>query len=569
MNQSKMIFEDFPYERPDMQDFERRFLDKLARFDSAAQAELHLRLFSELNDMRTAFLSMYNICHIRHTADTRHAFYEKENDFFDQHMPAYQALTNKFYEALLRSSFRAEIENRWGQQIFVIAELSLKTLMPQVLEDLQEENRLSSEYVKLKAGARITFRGNDYNLSSIHKLELSPDRNIRREASEAKWSFFVDHSESIEQIFGHLVKTRHSIARKLGFDGFVQLGYDRLLRADYGPDQVAAFRQQILEYVVPVATELYERQRRRLGIRELYYYDEEFQFNSGNPEPKGDPEWIIGNAALMYSELSAETKAFFEFMRSRHLMDLETRPGKATGGYCTFIGKYKAPFIFSNFNGTSGDIDVLTHEAGHAFQVYASRAIGINEYQWPTLEACEIHSMSMEFFTWPWMKLFFKDETAKYHFAHLANALFFMPYGVAIDEFQHFVYENPEVDNRTRNAVWREIERRYLPHRHYAGFDFLEEGGFWQKQSHLFSTPFYYIDYVLAQVCALQFWLRSQHDREEAWNDYLRLCRAGGSMSFLELVELAGLKSPFGDGVVATVVEGARKWLDQVKDTLY
>jgi M3 family oligoendopeptidase len=254
-------------------------------------------------------------------------------------------------------------------------------------------------------------------------------------------------------------------------------------------------------------------------------------------------------------------------MLENNLLDLVSKKGKAGGGYCTYIENYKAPFIFSNFNGTSGDIDVLTHEAGHAFQVYESRHYEIPEYNWPTYEACEIHSMSMEFFTWPWMKLFFEEDAEKYYFSHLSSALLFLPYGVSVDEFQHFVYEHPESSPTERKAAWREIERKYLPHRDYEENDYLEHGGFWQRQAHIYNSPFYYIDYTLAQICALQFWKRSRENRQEAWGDYVHLCRQGGSKSFLQLVETANLTSPFADGCVKGVIDEVHAWLDEVDDT--
>ncbi len=564
-----MKFEDFTYRRPAMETFTAKFKELLAGFSQAADFASQSRYFASINDMRTEFMSMYNICHIRHTMDTADSFYEAENNFFDREMPNFEALSNLFYRALLESPFRSDLEARWGRQIFNIAEMSQRTFRPEILSDLQQENQLSSEYTKIKATARIEFEGQTYNLSSIYREEVAPDRSRRRAAAEAKWAFYTEHAEAIESLYDQLVETRHRIARKLGFDNFTGLGYARMQRSDYDAEMVAAFREQIAREVVPVATELYERQRRRLGLDRLLYYDEDFRFASGNAEPKGNPRWIISNAHRMYSDLSPETRSFFEYLDGSNLMDLETRPGKATGGYCTYIGTHRAPFIFSNFNGTSGDIDVLTHEAGHAFQVFSSRDHGINEYHWPTLEACEIHSMSMEFFTWPWMELFFAADTEKYKFAHLAGAIRFMPYGVAVDEFQHFVYENPGASPAQRNEAWKAIEEKYLPHRDYDGHPFLESGGFWQKQSHIFSVPFYYIDYVLAQVCALQFWQRDQCDHQAAWSDYLRLCQAGGSLSFLELVDLANLRSPFEAGSVAGVVKEVKAWLDQVDDTSF
>src|SRR5690606_10368746 len=296
------------------------------------------------------------------------------------------------------------------------------------------------------------------------------------------------------------------------------------------------------------------------------YYDESFSFKSGNPVPKGDPEWIIENGKKMYKELSEETNEFFTYMIHSNLMDLVAKKGKAGGGYCTYISEYQAPFIFSNFNGTSGDIDVLTHEAGHAFQVYSSRHFEVPEYNWPTYEAAEIHSMSMEFFTWPWMELFFKEDTDKYKFSHLSEALLFLPYGVAVDEFQHFVYENPNVSPAERNKAWREIEKKYLPYRDYDGNEYLEKGGFWQRQSHIYNDPFYYIDYTLAQICAFQFWKKSRENHEEAWADYIHLCKQGGSKPFTELIKVANLLSPFEEGTVESVVGEIDTWLNSIDD---
>ena len=563
---SALKFDDFKYQRPKMEVFSTDFNKLIELFKVAGTFDEQNQLFEQINDKRQEFSSMYNLCSIRHTINTKDQFYEEENNFFDANTPTFSELVNSFYRALLASPFRDQLQEKWGKQLFIIAELSIKTFQPTILDDLKEENRLSSEYVKLKASATINFRGNEYNLSSLAPFEQSEDRATRKEATEAKWAYYQKHTEQIESIFHQQVKVRNRIAQKLGYKNFVELGYARMLRSDYTPEMVANYRKQIKEYIVPITQELYERQQKRLGLDQLKYYDLNFKFPTGNPKPKGDPDWIVDNASTMYSELSPDTDAFFKFMRNNDLMNLVNKEGKATGGYCTYIDKYKAPYIFSNFNGTSGDIDVLTHEAGHAFQVYSSRDLGIKEYNWPTYEACEIHSMSMEFFTWPWMKLFFKEDIDKYKFAHLSGAVLFLPYGVAVDEFQHFVYENPDVSPQERNKAWRDIEKKYLPHLDYDENTHLEEGRFWQRQSHIFNSPFYYIDYTLAQVCAFQFWKKDQEDHDAAWADYLRLCKVGGSQSFLDLVQLANLKSPFDDGCVESVVQVIKSWLDNIDD---
>jgi M3 family oligoendopeptidase len=558
-----MKFNDYSYQRPDLQSFKSNFQEGLDKFINASNAELQANLIQELNALRVEFDSMATICSIRHSVDTNDKFYETENQFFDEHYPETAELINDYYRALLKSPFRNELETRFGKQVFVLAELSLKTFEPEILQDMKDENKEGTAYNQLKARAKIEFRGQTYNLSSISPLELDPDRATRKEAQDAKWKFFEDNAAEVEGIYDRLVNLRHGMSNKLGFKNYIPLGYARMRRSDYGPEQLVVFRKQILEHIVPIATELYKKQAERIGLEKLEYYDLALGFPDGNPTPKGEAPWMEEQAGKMYSELSTETDEFYRYMFDNGLMDNSAKDGKMTGGYCTFIGKHQSPFIFSNFNGTSHDVTVLTHEAGHAFQCYAtSRNQNLYEYLWPTYEACEIHSMSMEFFTWPWMQLFFKEDTDKFMYEHLSGAVQFLPYGVAVDEFQHIVYENPDMSPAERNKAWRDLEKKYLPHRTYEGNEFLENGGFWHRQSHIFTSPFYYIDYVLAQICAFQFWKRSLEDKENAWKDYVNLCKAGGSKSFLDLVKLAGLKSPFDEGTVEWAVQPIKDFFE-------
>lgn len=563
-------FSDFEYQRPDTETFKKEFSQHLEAFKAAKDSATQREAILILNQLRSDFDSMYSLASVRHSIDANNTFYEEENTFFDTNYPTLTEYINDYFRALLAVENRAELEATFGKQLFVIAEMRLKTFEPAIVSLLQEENKLDSQYRKIKAQAVIEFEGKEYNLSSIGALVLSEDRAVRRLASEAKWKFYAEKAPKIEEIYHELVQIRHKMATTLGYKNYIELGYARMLRSDYNADMVANFRKQIHEHIVPITTQLLARQKKRLDLEQLKYYDEEFKFPSGNPKPKGSPDWMENQARQMYQELSPETDRFFRFMSDNELMDLVSKDGKQTGGYCTFLNKFKAPFIFSNFNGTAHDITVLTHEAGHAFQAYStSKNTQVYDYLWPTYEACEIHSMSMEFFTWPWMELFFKEDTEKFKFSHLAGALSFLPYGVAIDEFQHVVYENPSMTPQERNLAWRAIEKKYLPHRDYDDNTFLEAGGFWQRQSHLFGMPFYYIDYVLAQICAFQFWQRSLDNKEEAWKDYIKLCDIGGSKSFLQLLDVGNLQSPFEDGCLAEVVKPIQEYLAQVDDSAF
>lgn len=563
-------FSDFEYQRPDTENFKKEFSQHLEAFKTADNLDTQKEAILALNQLRSNFDSMYSLASVRHSIDTTNEFYEKENEFFDTNYPTLTTYINDYFRALLEVENRGELEAIFGKQLFTIAELRLKTFEPAIISLLQEENKLDSQYRKIKAQAIIEFEGKEYNLSSIGALELSKDRATRQKANAAKWQFYAENASKIEGIYHELVQIRHKMATTLGYKNYIELGYARMLRSDYNAEMVANFRHQIKEHIVPIASQLLERQKKRLGLEEMKHYDEDFKFPSGNPKPKGSPAWMEDQARQMYQELSSETDQFFRFMSDNELMDLVAKDGKQTGGYCTFLNKFKAPFIFSNFNGTAHDITVLTHEAGHAFQAYStSNHTQVYDYLWPTYEACEIHSMSMEFFTWPWMQLFFKEDTEKFKFSHLAGSISFLPYGVAIDEFQHVVYEHPEMSPEERNQAWRTIEKKYLPHRDYDGNIFLEEGGFWQRQSHLFGMPFYYIDYVLAQICAFQFWKRSLEDKEAAWKDYLKLCKIGGSKSFLQLLEVGNLQSPFENGCLAEVVKPIQEYLAQVDDSKF
>ncbi|MFK7908655.1 MAG: M3 family oligoendopeptidase [Chitinophagales bacterium] len=562
-----MKFSEFLYERPNYQSVATQFNQWLDKFQEAESVVEQSTAIEGINDLRNNFQTMFSIASTRHNIDTKDEKYIEEQSFVDRERPAFSALTNRYYSALVNSKYRKELEEKWGNQLFVIANLSLKSFDESIIGLLQEENRLTTEYKKILASAEIPFEGKTRNLSGFGAFFNSKDRAMRIKVRKTYYGFFEEHQHTLDDIYDQLVKLRHKMAKALGFNNFVEMGYARMKRSDYTSKEVAHYRAMVQKHVVPLANKLRKRQQKRLGLKEFYYFDESLQFNTGNPVPKGDAEWIVANAEKMYAELSPETNDFFQFMKNNELMDLVNRKGKAGGGYCTIFKKFKSPFIFSNFNGTSGDIKVLTHEAGHAFQGYSSMDKAAPEYTFPTMEAAEIHSMSMEFMTWDWMDYFFEEDADKFKFAHLNRAITFLPYGVAVDEFQHFVYENPEVSPEERNNAWRRIEQKYLPHRIYNDIPFLESGRFWQQQRHIYKSPFYYIDYTLAQVCALQFWKRYNEDSKQAMEDYTRLCKAGGSQSFLNLVKLAKLRSPFEETTLVEVMAEAEAWLEKVDDT--
>lgn len=563
-----MKFSEYKYERPNYDIIKKSFLELVEKIKNSTNYEEQYKYIMELNKIRKHIETMSSIASIRNSINTADEFYEKETEYWDEHAPLYEELNSDFYKVLIDSKFKEEIKKDFSEQFYKICEYSLKAFSPSIIGDLQKENKLMSKYTKLLASAKINFKGEELNLSGLYKYMLSDNREEREDASKAYYKYFEENEEKFDDIYDRLVKIRHNIAKKLGFDNFVELGYIRMDRTDYNPDMVVNLRKQILEFIVPFCNKLYEHQANRLNLDKLTYMDENIEFIDGNANIKGDSKYIIENGIKMYNELSKETKEFFDFMLENDLMDLETKHNKSAGGYCTYIPEYKAPFIFSNFNGTSEDMDVLTHEAGHAFQLYMSRYIEMQEINFPTLDSCEIHSMSMEFITYPWMDLFFKGDTNKYKFAHLCSAIKFLPYGVVVDEFQHIIYENPNMSKDERKKVWRELEKKYLPHRDYDGCEILEKGCWWFKQGHIFKDPFYYIDYVLAQICAFQFLKKMNENKEEGWKDYLRICEIGGTKSFLQIVKIGNLISPFEDKCIESIINNLEENISKFEENL-
>lgn len=559
-----MKFQEFVYQRPDivgMAEQIEAITDQLKNASIAKEAEQLIRQIEKITD---DYDTMESICYIRNTINTVDEFYEKEVDFLNENDPVLKKAVTAFQKVVLDCPFRKELEEVFSKQYFTIMELRMKSFSECIMEDLIAESKLCTKYAKLLASAKIEFDGKVNNLSQMTVYTNSVHRETRIAAYQKIAEFMTTIEDEVDSIYDQLVHVRDTMAKKMGYKNYVDFGYIRLGRSDYDSEKVANYRKQVLTSVVPMAKEIIENQAKRLGLSDFSFYDIALFYPDGNPNHEKTKEELVEAAYQFYSQLSKETKEFFSYMCDHELMDLETKPNKAGGGYCTMIPNYKAPFIFSNFNGSMGDVDVLTHEAGHAFQIYtASKVLPSSSIYWPTLEACEIHSMSMEFFAHPYMNLFFKHDADKYRLKHLSEAITFIPYGVCVDEFQHFVYEHPEASCKERKEMWHKLEQKYTPWKNYAGMDYYERGNFWQRQSHIFQNAFYYIDYTLAQVCAFQFYILDQKNHQEAWKRYLALCKLGGSKSFLNLLQAVGLSNPFEDGCLESIMNQLRPLLER------
>lgn len=556
-----MKFSQIPYTRPDVAELTADGAAIAAAVKNAKSASEVMEQYNKYKELYKNIYTVSALVYIRHTIDTRDEFYDKEQGFIDENSPIFAKLEIDFYREMVNSQHRAELEKELGELWFTNAELKLKGFDDKIIAEMQKENALCTKYNKLLASARLDFDGKKLNLSQLRAYQLSPDREVRKAAYAKRTEFFAENEKELDEIFDDLVKLRHEMAQKLGYKTYTELGYVLMQRNSYDAVAVKRFRDQVKKVLVPFLQKVHEQRRKDLGVDSLKFYDEEIYFADGNPTPKGTPEEMFDAGKKMYDELSAETKEFFDFMLENELFDVLAKEGKSGGGYCHRLPDYGSPFIFANFNGTSEDVDVLTHECGHALAAYMARNIEIVEYQEYTYDVAEIHSMAMEFFTGDWMKLYFKEETDKFLYMQLASALAFIPYGCTVDEFQHIVYENPDMTPAERKAVWQKLELEYKPHLDYDGDEFFAKGGMWQRQAHIYERPFYYIDYCLAQTCAIQYRIWMESNTVAAWKSYIDLLKKAGTRKLTDLIAEAGLNSPFDNGSIETLKNGVEELL--------
>lgn len=517
--------------------------------------------FSRWDRTRRTWKSFANLTRLRYTQDTRDDARRDAQRDLDRRTPALTALETSAKRRFLASDSRAMLVDEIGAQAFALWDADVTTFQPAIVDDLVREADLTRSYTEVLATAEATLAGERVSLGALGVHLQDPDRETRHAAERARWNAFEERAEALDAIFDELVRVRDRMARTLGFSSYTELGYKRMRRVDYGPADVAAYRDEIARVVVPFAGELVRAGAAAAGIERAYIWDETTLGVQRRIAPLGDRAWILEQTRGAFYALDPALGSFVETLLENGMLDVDSRPGKALGAYCTNFPTRREPFVFANFNGTRGDIKTLVHELGHAFQAYRSRDAIAVDYLTPTYESAEIHSMALEFLSWPQMERYFGSDASHYRREHLQDAMLFLPYGAAVDHFQHLVYAHPGATPRERHEMWREMERRYLPWRAYGDLAFPAKGGLWQEKRHIFVAPFYYIDYTLALCCALQLRQRSNDDVRATFETYVTLCGRGGEAPFRTLVRDAGLRSPFESGALEDIVTSARATL--------
>lgn len=545
-----MKVSELPYRRVTLEEIRRVMENVIARIRDAQSVEEILKAREDYLAMNLEIYTNFALANMRYTLNTVDEFYVAENDYYDEIGPAAENYGVAYASALLDSPFRAELEKALSPVLFRSMEVQRKAMSQEIIEDMVEENKLVREYSDLMSGMEFTFRGETMPRAMLMKYAKDEDRETRRECYEVLGRGLEAHKAELDGIYDRLVHVRDRMAKKMGYKNFVELGYYRMGRLCYDEEMVRVFRENVRRDIAPVVSRLRTENARRLGIEDYKLYDDGVIIPGGDPKPSGKEE-IFAAAKEMYHAMGEETGAFIDLMLENEAFDVDSRKNKWGGGYCTYFPKFKQPFILANFNGTAGDVDVVTHEAGHALNAFltADNRFAL-ELGCGGMETAETHSMSMEFFAWPYMEKFFGEDAEKYKYMHALESFSFIPYGTIVDAFQHIVYENPDMTPEERDAAWLELEKQFRPHISVEGMPYLEKGTRWQYQMHIYEMPFYYIDYCLAQTAALHFLLASREDYADAFARYLRLSKQGGERVWTDLLTEAGFPSPFEPGAL-------------------
>ena len=559
-----MKFNEMTYTRPDIGALLARCKELAAKAAAAPDGDALVRLYYEQSEAFAEYNTAANLANIHYTCDTRDAYWKAEQDFFDANGPAVTNASVEISRAFLANPHVDALTEKFGTTCVAGMKNAILSMDDRTVELQQQFNALVSRYQQIYGGALVELDGKQLTIPQLGPYKEDLDPAVRRAAYEAEAGYFDAHRTELDELYGQIVQNLNAQARVMGYHDYSELSYVRMNRIGYGPEEIRKFRDQVANDVVPQLQKVMALRAKRTGIARPTFTDLPIMFKDGNPKPIPGYKARMDAARTMYHELSPETAEFIDFMQDNELFDVESRPGKMSGGYMTSLPSYKAPFIFANWNDTSGDVDVLTHECGHAFEGYvAERDPAIPaDLECPGMESAEIHSMAMEFLTAPWHHLLFGRDTDKYALLHAEDSFVFLAYGCEVDEFQHIMYQNPDLTPDERNAEWLKLEKKYRPWIDFDNLPFYGRGAGWQRQLHIYECPFYYIDYCLSTMAALQFFLLSLTDHKDAWARYLRLVRRAGTASYTELLETAGLKVPFEEGSIKGIAQQMTDWLE-------
>jgi len=417
------------------------------------------------------------------------------------------------------------------------------------------QTELVTEAQTINGAMTVEFEGEERTFPQMSKYLESNDRSQRQAAWVAMSARRMEDSERLSEIFDELVSIRHQMATNSGFESYTQYMFRAMHRFDYTIEDCLEFHDSVESVCMPILKKINKDRRDGLGIGELSPWDVNEKGGSGPDIHGREPlrpfetvDEMVEKLSEMFHEISSDLGGKFDKLVEMDTLDLDTRKGKAPGGYQYYLEKSRVPFIFMNAAGLQGDLETMIHEAGHAFHsLYCGHLELIDERDYP-IEFAEVASMSMELLTQPWWDKFYESEEAdRARRSHLEGVAFLLPWIATIDSFQHWIYANPGHSREERAEVWLSIRDKFGSEMDWTGHtDFRELS--WQQQGHLFGVPFYYIEYGIAQLGSLQLWKTQMSDPQKALDDYANAMSLGNTRTLPDLFSAADLELGFNEG---------------------
>ncbi len=513
--------------------------------------------------------------HIQKTLDTRSA--EKERafiDFVSNVQPHVSRMNQKLKEKLLQlDSSEANLEN------FDIILRNMRNQADLFSEEnvpiLTELSKLGNEYDKVTGSLTTDWNGEEKNLSQLQVFLKKKDRSIREKAWRSISNLWLGQREALDGLYIEMLSHRKKLAKNAGLENFRDFTFRDYDRFDYSVEDCLAFHEAIEKVVVPAATKIYRKKRKQLGLKQIRPWDVDVDTTGADQlTPYSGQEELVKGGLNILQTVDPGLAHYFTVMAEEELLDLDTRTGKALGGYCAALPLRQRPFIFMNGTGTHDDVQTLLHEAGHAFHVFEAASLPYIWQHEPPMEFAEVASMSMELLSAPYLSaanggFYSKMDASRARIEHLEGILLFLPYMAVVDGFQHWIYSNPQTDIHAKNCdqKWAELWKRFIPGVDYSGFEAEMETG-WHRKLHIFHVPFYYIEYGLAQIGALQIWRNAMHDQGKSVTAYRQALSLGGTRTLPELFNVAGVEFQFDESMLVDMVNLIETTIEELEASL-
>ena len=557
-------FSEMRYVRPDADKMNSCFNDLADRIAAADSFAAYEALLAELDEAAADVSTMSTLAFIHGQLDMTNEFYKQENSACND----YFAKTNASYErakrALLDSPFADELEKKYGK-------LMLQKLKGVTVTDDSEtgldrrEYELIKEYRELIDGCRTIFEGKICTQHELGEAKQSADDARRLAAWQASGACYASNAKRLDEIFDELVKLRTKKAHNAGYADYVDMAYVLRGRNCFDKHDIEKFRDAVVKYYVPIMVRFAHQQAVRLGkTYPLNFADDNMPFRAGLPKPICTKEQTLQTALQIWRGMSPEMAAFADYLETYQVYDTSTSQNKAGGGFVTDLPGFNSFFLFSHFSGTITDVNSITHEGGHAFAAYMNRGKHPSWYWMYTQEIAETHSQAMEYLFFPYEEHFFGEGADAYRYSHVLDSFAFIPYACLVDHFQQTVYEKPNMTPAERVELFKELHMRYTPWKKFGEIPFYGEGRQWQRQPHIYCHPFYFIDYCLSELVALQFFALQQEDPKEAVDKYIQFVKQGGTRTFVDLALNAGMENPLSEKGLRHCAGQITRWLDKV-----